>query len=261
MFDRILIKIKQYFHFFIPRKRIDFLSSARHLGYHIDENETEYVLSKNQTPPISLRKTGSDQSVFQQVFIEKEYEHVIKLIAKKINQPRIIIDCGANIGLTSIELTNNFSDAKVYAVEADFENFSQLQRNVKQYSKILPMHNAIWSEPCVLQISAKFRDGLDWSKQTVVGANGNVNAITLQSIIDDLKLTTIDFLKIDIEGAEKELFKNIDTASFLKTTKIMALEIHDDWCDRAHIYSLLDHYQFKYYNMIELTICVNKKLI
>jgi len=79
--------------------------------------------------PINLRKNTSDLPTFLQVFIDREY---------KINfdNPKVIFDCGANIGLFAIQIKNEFPDAQVICVEPDPENFNQLQKNLAAYDGI-----------------------------------------------------------------------------------------------------------------------------
>lgn len=70
----------------------------------------------------------------------------------------------------------------------------------------------------------------------------------------------IDILKMDIEGAEKELFAASDL-SFLKHTKCIAIEIHDEFNCRNSIYQRLADYGFTRFNAGELTIGVNRNFL
>jgi len=67
--------------------------------------------------PVWLRPWTSDYAAYQQVFREQEYAGV-----EGISHPRIVIDCGANIGLASIYFLNRFPECTVLAVEPDPEN-------------------------------------------------------------------------------------------------------------------------------------------
>jgi hypothetical protein len=53
----------------------------------------------------------------------------------------------------------------------------------------------------------------------------------------------IDYLKMDIEGAELDVFRNGDL-TFLKKTRVCAVECHDDDCMKA-VTSALDKFGFK----------------
>lgn len=204
-----------------------------------------------------LRKHGSDLDVYRQIIVEQEYQIVQNYF--KINGiiPKLIIDCGANIGLTSLLLTHQFKDAKIFAVEPDEGNFLQLLKNIKTQSNIIGLKRAIWSENLKLSIDKSFGDGKDWSIRTLQSTKENqqeVDTITISEIVANSDYEQIDFLKIDIEGAEGEIFKNSETSGFLKFTNCIAIEIHDEFVDRQHIYTILKNYGFKLINSGELTI-------
>src|SRR5688572_33226136 len=74
-------------------------------------------LSKIRLPgikePILLRKDTSDLAIFDQVFLNGDYDVDFKF------QPKTIVDAGANIGLFSIIMKNRFPEAKIICIEPD----------------------------------------------------------------------------------------------------------------------------------------------
>ena len=123
------------------------------------------------------------------------------------------------------------------------------------------MHGGVWNKNTPLLINRNFRDGKEWSIRLIENVEENNNTISgfcLSSIINKMP-TMIDILKIDIEGAEKELF-NDETyvASFLQKVKCIAIEIHDEFNCRNNIYQLLQKNNFFHFNSNELTIGLNK---
>ena len=80
-------------------------------------------LSKVRVPgikePIFLRRGTSDVAIFDQVFLDGDYDIDFKF------HPRTIIDAGANIGLFSIMMKNRFPGSKVICIEPDKENFPE----------------------------------------------------------------------------------------------------------------------------------------
>lgn len=258
---KLQTKINKAISRIFPKKPITLANWLELNNFTIEPfSEIESIL-KSTLAPIYLRNKGSDNAVFFQVFVTDEYKNVINLIADTIKTPQLIIDCGANIGLTALKLAKAFPYSKVLSIEPDINNFNQLVKNTALLPNIKPMHNAVWSNFCQIQMDSSFRDGQDWSKHTSESDIGEINAITIVSIIENEQVEFIDFLKIDIEGAEKEIFKDLETASFLSKTKILALEIHDEFNIRKHIYSILKAYNFDFYNDIELTIAINKNLV
>src|SRR5262245_62031962 len=47
--------------------------------------------------------------------------------------PRVIVDCGAHIGCTTVYFANRFPGATIYALEPEESNFELLKRNVAPY--------------------------------------------------------------------------------------------------------------------------------
>ena len=71
----------------------------------------------------------------------------------------------------------------------------------------------------------------------------------------------MDILKIDIEGSEKQIFTSpVANFNFLKSTKCIAIEIHDEFDCREEICNILTDYGFVLFNQGELTIGINQKL-
>jgi tRNA G46 methylase TrmB len=89
---------------------------------------------------IHLRIPSSDAPTYRQVFIKREYDVSVK------QDPKVILDAGANIGLASIYFANRFPDAKIIALEPEESNFSLLKKNVLPYKNIIPIHAALWNK-------------------------------------------------------------------------------------------------------------------
>ena len=74
--------------------------------------------------------------------------------------------------------------------------------------------------------------------------------------------TTIDILKMDIEGSEKILFADgAYAARFLKKVRCLAIEIHDEFECRESIYETLAINGFFYYNIKDMTIAINRNYL
>lgn len=236
-----------------------------HLLIYRDGNSvkdlTDRYLIKDCNGVYELRKIGSDIEVYKQIIIEQEYKLIQDYF--KINQiePKLIIDCGANIGLTSLLLSNQFKNAEIFAVEPDENNFKQLLKTIHNHKNIICLENAIWSTNQTLSIDRSFGDQKDWSIRTLASqnnSNSQIQAITISDIVSTSKFNQIDFLKIDVEGAEGEIFKNLETSDFLSITNCIAIEIHDEFVNREHIYRIMKHYGFLLINSGELTIGFKK---
>lgn len=206
--------------------------------------------------------THSDIWVFHQIFIKGEYNLILKmLLLNTIKGESIIIDAGANVGFTTVFLQRVLKASKFYLVEPDTANFEMIKKNtkhipkdqVKLYKQAL---SAKGGEP--FSLTRNFRDGKDWSLTTEPDPSGNVIGISLNDIVFENNLDYISLLKIDIEGAERFIFKEKNDLSFLEITQILAIEIHDEFQTRNKIHQILKDHNFFLFENGELTIGINK---
>ncbi len=66
--------------------------------------------------------------------------------------PQTIIDGGGNIGLFSVLMANRYPKARIFAIEPDPGNFSQLQKNTANYPTVTPINAGIWNKTCFLKV-------------------------------------------------------------------------------------------------------------
>jgi FkbM family methyltransferase len=145
--------------------------------------------------------------------------------------PRVIVDAGANIGLTSIFYANKYPSANIIAIEPESSNFALLQKNTQQYPNITAVHAALWKENS--QISVIDPGQGHYGFQTVEQKNakykaGNRNlvaAVTVDYLMSHYALNLVDILKIDIEASEKEVFE--DSTAWIDRVGIVVVELHD----------------------------------
>jgi len=244
------------------------LINAKREKFFLDKNnfsvirDTRFIKLKNQDFDIVLRSQGSDWDVFKQIFQHEEYKALLKTISLNGIELEFILDLGANIGLTTAYIKKFHPDAEVICVEPDKNNFAQLSLNIAKLSKIKAINAGIWNKCTALTEDEPFRGGDDWSK-TFKEGNGSqlgiTEGITIQHILQQYAKTRIDLLKIDIEGAERFIFdESISNLNFLTVTKVIAIEIHDEYNIRDKIYTILRNYNFTLFESGELTIGVKK---
>jgi len=176
--------------------------------------------------PFFLRVPSSDVDTYQQVFAFQEYALQVR------TEPRVIIDAGANIGLASLYFANRFPAARIYAVEPDVANFRLLEKNVKPYPAVIPIHGALWKENTELDL---IDPGLGhWGFMTkdrhdggdaAVNVRAGVRGMTVDSLLDECGVERVDIVKIDIEGAEREVFE--DPSKWLARVDALIVEVHD----------------------------------
>jgi FkbM family methyltransferase len=166
-----------------------------------------------------LRNNYSDQAIFRQVFYEKQYElkHIVPI------QPKKIIDAGANVGFASLYFSYIFPDTEIVAVEPEPNNFHLLEKNTTAYNNIICKHAAIWYKEEKVNISNP--DSLAASFMVEKTNENAIQGITIDSILAERNWDQVDIVKMDIEGAEKEVFSGNN--SWLHKTKLLIIELHD----------------------------------
>jgi len=118
------------------------------------------------------------------------------------------VDCGANIGLFAREALR--AGAKVVvAVEPSSVNIECLNRNLRAEivsGRVVLQETGLWDSTASLPFTLSNRSSLANSFVIEAGDGPNrtlVPVTTLDQIVDDLALARVDFIKMDIEGAEQ----------------------------------------------------------
>lgn len=223
-----------------------------------DIYEFQYSIS-NSNYKFKLKKNSSDSRVFEQIILNEEYKTVVDEIRKRKIKVESILDLGANIGLSSIYLSAHLSPSKIIALEPSKSTFDRLERNLESTANVKCIQKGVWSRNAFLKADTNFRDGEDWSfrlVETSVKEEAIIEAVGLDDLMNSEQISQIDLLKIDVEGGEVELFKS-NHLPWLQKTKIIALEIHDEFECRIEIERKLVEYGFDIFHSGELTIGFN----
>lgn len=214
----------------------------------------------------NLNRISSDIHVFQQIVIKQEYQALIDVIEKSKISLNVMVDAGANIGLTTLFFKSFYPNVNIIALEPSENTYERMVTNINEngFENISLLKKGLWSHKTKLIGNNEFRDGLDWSFRLIkpiLNEEALIEVCSMSDILFEYKLTEIDFLKIDIEGAESEIFKRGNEFGWLKKVKIIAMEIHNEFNCRETIHQILIEYNFALSFSGELTIAVNKSFI
>lgn len=179
-----------------------------------------FINDRNFKNKLYLRSHQSDPMIFEQVFIEQQYR-----FPEKFTQPvKWIIDAGANIGMASVYFANKYPEAKIISIEPDVNNFALLQKNTTGYSKITCLHAALWDKEEMLDIGNKTQLSAGYIVEPTSNNKG-IPGLTINGIIKEYGIDNLSIVKIDIEGAEKEVFSS--ATEWLSKTTCVIVELHD----------------------------------
>jgi FkbM family methyltransferase len=138
----------------------------------------------------------------------------------------LVLDLGANIGVASRYFANIFPDARILAVEPSSKNLELLKINMSKTPRVKVVHGAVGASSGKVSL---FDSGSGNNAFRTFGDESQITeTVDCYSVRDLLNANpdSVPFLvKIDIEGAEAELFsKNID---WIDKFKVIVIEIHD----------------------------------
>ena len=181
-------------------------------------------------------------AIYDEIFDKQVYRFTAKGTAP------LIIDCGANIGISALYFKTIYPDSQVIAFEPDPAVFAYLQKNTAAWKDrgMTLINKGVWREEGELKFLS---EGADSGK--VVG-DGEQPAGTLSRIeVDRLSKyinRPVDFLKIDIEGAELEVLREIEQKLSLVTN--LFIEYHSFTGQEQQldqILEILSRQGFRYY--------------
>ncbi len=215
------------------------------------------LIAKDAKHPLMLRPGTSDQGVFGQIFIDREYACL-----EGLPSVGLVIDCGANVGYSAAYLLSRFAGCRVIAIEPDPENYRMLQANVAPYGDRVECKNtAIWSHPTGLKLSeAPYRDGGKWAVQVREcrpGEAADLQAVDIATVLRESGCGRVAILKMDIEGAEAVVFASA-YESWLSSVDNLVIELHDDSCfgNASQVFSrAIADQGFEITRLGERTIC------
>ena len=186
---------------------------------------------------ISYRNAQELLHGFDEIFIQELYK--IEL------EPNCyIIDCGANIGLSVIYLKQLLPTCALLAFEPDEQNFSLLSRNVSsfKFEDVELKNEAVWIENTTIGFTN------EGSMSSKVDQNDTAGKKIKASRLKDFLNKKVDFLKIDIEGAEYAVIK--DVQDVLYNVRNLFLEYHgtfDQNKELVDIFNILSNSGFQFY--------------
>lgn len=256
--------VVDFFHKQIPKHLFltkNFYDQLIKKGAHISRNNDSLFVDLDKQNYV-LRMKGSDFEVFNQIIVSKELAFVADQI-RRLNISNLrIMDCGANIGLSTLFFKSHFPESEIIAIEPDGENFKQLCANIKlnELANITPINIGVWYKSDLLSPNLSFRDGANWSfalRKAEDPSEASIRVDSLENIAKQNNWDRIDVLKIDIEGSEFDLFRNVNSSQrILDSVKIISIEIHEEIGSRYEIEAILVKQGFTIYRSGELSIGV-----
>ena len=180
-------------------------------------------------------------------------------ILKTTTPNLVVLDVGANIGVHSVVMSQEVGGGAVFAFEAQRIIFNMLAGNIalNSLSNVLCFHNAVTDTPGLIDIpifdygrpmsfgSVEF-GGLqieDIGQKPIVGQSEKVTGL----VIDQMDFQQIHFMKIDVEGMERQVLRGAEK-SILKFRPLILIEYLKS--DKDEIIAWLKKAEYKIYSGI-----------
>lgn len=172
---------------------------------------------------IVIRTATPDLDVAFSSLLFGEYDDI------ELENVSVIVDGGANIGTSAIAFARKYPNALVIAIEPEAENFKILQENVKSWPNVQPLCAAIAKDdnerPLFNRGTGPWGYTITTSSQTIAELGQTVTCLTVDGIMDRFALHSIDILKLDIEGGEKEVLEQ--PGLWIEDVRLLIAELHE----------------------------------
>jgi len=177
--------------------------------------------------------------------ILKTVDHIIGILSRKsrivsyrehhffnsLNAQSLLIDLGAHKGEFSAHLSSRFG-CRCVVVEANPALFGGIVENalIKKYHYAIggqsgPVHFHVSDNP---EASSTMKDISDfWGTRESIQVPG----IKLEDLLEKCRITTVDLLKVDIEGGEIEMFRSM-SSKVIRQIRQITIEFHS-FCSPA----------------------------
>jgi FkbM family methyltransferase len=172
---------------------------------------------------VVIRRMTTDLKCLEKVFIANEYKSPFEMA------PQVIVDAGANIGMATLFFAHAYPNARIFAIEPEPLNFEMLKKNCREMSNVTLLKAALWHDNKNVRIANPGADAWAFTvtdQTSQAGNMGAVSTITITDILGRMNVDQIDLLKLDVEGAELQLFSN-GADKWLGRVRNIVVELHD----------------------------------
>ncbi|MGY5151490.1 MAG: FkbM family methyltransferase [Candidatus Nitrosopumilus sp. bin_6a] len=211
-------------------------SVTKFTGYGIGNNKAvSYVFNylksnlKNDFVEIDGNKLFLDKNDSLNLSINEIYEEFeTDLVKKEVHKGDVVVDIGANIGYYTIMFAKLVGNSgKVFAFEPDPTNYELLKKNIEinGFTNVILEQKALSDNPEKMMLSLNNENTaghhLDFKNENSINSI-EVDVLSLDDYFSD-KNIEINFIKMDVEGAESNVIKGMSNT--LKTSKNLKMMV------------------------------------
>lgn len=146
----------------------------------------------------------------------------------------VCFDCGANYGCVTYLMSKMVGErGRIISFEPDPANYEMLRKNAEQLGlkNVTLVNKALWDKKTFLKFNAEgsLGGGLVTTVnrgQSMLKQQISIETTTLEEVMNDLQLQRLDFVKMDIEGAELEVLQSASNFLARRKTRLAVASEH-----------------------------------
>ena len=183
-----------------------------------------------------VREGTSDTAVLEQIFHTEEFN--ISTAPQfawiraaydgllEAGEAPLIVDCGANIGLSALYFASHLPKARIVGIEPAPDNVELARKNTAGNPMIEIIEAAIHDQPAALVLVDPDAEKFAYRVQEAsVHSPSTIEAVTIDALMQRHAATRNLIVKVDIEGGEAALFRS--NTGWLDRTDLLIVETHD----------------------------------
>jgi len=220
--------IKSGFKLLLRSRSLGFLRDDR--AAYVQGVESSYEWNGHV---IRYRPGTSDTELIYKILLKRgrkgEYAIDPPVLAA-LGEVRIVLDIGANIGISALYFADLFPRARIVAFEPVPANYSLLESNTKHLQRVQALPVALGEfDGTIEMLHSEAPSNFGGYSRTPVGSDAarilRVPMRAARRQCEDVGVTGADVLKIDVEGSEWEVLTDLGP-EFLRRSKFIMGELH-----------------------------------
>jgi FkbM family methyltransferase len=202
---------------------------------------------------IWVRPGTCDVILYYDIIINNHYGN------SSVQNPKTIIDCGANIGISCAYFLCRYPNSRLIAIEPDPVNYGILIKNLAPFcDRSTILRAALWGKN--MPMSVEVGNIGTWASTVSVfpmdDSSETIEGLDFPTLLNRYDCKSVDILKIDIEGAEYEVF-SAENLDWINQIKCFQIEIENEDCRKVFMKALSQR-EFSFSQYSEITIAVQK---
>lgn len=173
-----------------------------------------------------LRAGTSDFRILREIVVHQEYERP----GFEIGPTDVVVDIGAQIGVFSTRAARAAGQGRVFSFEPHPDNFRLLSQNLaaNNFTHAQAVNRAVAAQAGrhTFYASAVNTGGHSLYQQPGTAGSFEVETCVLADFLAAQGVERIDYLKVDCEGAEREILSSLP-AAWLDRVRRIVMEVHD----------------------------------